>query len=498
MINILGSPTVPNVFLESALDRNQLNINNGALNSLTQSVYGNVQRKQTQSVFGNLQLSYRNKLFLDISDRNDWSSTLAFTSSEQKGYNYYSIGASAVLNELLRLPSVVNFAKLNISYAIVGNDVAAFSTAPLYTFNGGIANPPGSAPITTVPGLELKPEKNKSLEIGTQWNLFQKRLLVDLTWYKSNTINQYFGGVAVAPGLGSSGFADLNGGNIQNKGIEVTVSYKLVNNQSLGWTTTLNFSKNSNKIVTLFNPAITIPNFSSADRIYRLDGGSGGNDGILREGGSYGDIYGRAFMRDANGRVIVNSGTGLPYLVDEKFLGNPNPVCIAGWKNTFTLQRFTISFLIDGKFGGKVLSFTEGYLDQMGVSERSAEARRNNGGYISIPDAVDERGNAWKGAVTAEAYYKYIGGKTSIGEAYVYDATAVRLRECSIAYQLRLKSKSVKDIRLSLIGNNLFFLKRAAPFDPEMVAGVNPGGVGVDVFGLPVYRSIGFAINCTF
>ena len=157
----------------------------------------------------------------------------------------------------------------------------------------------------------------------------------------------------------------------------------------------------------------------------------------------------------------------------------------------------TVDFLIDGKFGGKVISITEAYADQLGVSERTGKAR-DDGGTIYIANAVDENGNAWKGATDVNEYYKKISGKTPVGEPYMYDATSVRLRELSVVYSFPFKTSAIKNLKLGIIGNNLFFFHLKAPFDPEQVAGVNPGGVGVDVFGLPAYRSLGFALFATF
>ncbi len=485
MTIINGSPTVPNVFLESALDRATLDIRNFNADN------GAPARKRIQSVFASAQLGYRNKLFADLSTRSDWSSTLAFTPTEKKGYNYYSIGSSAVLSELLQLPAIINFAKLRISYAVVGNDIAAFSTYPLYTFsNGGLANLPGSSPVNTVPGLELKPEKNKSFEIGTQWAFLQNRLSVDLTWYRSNTTNQYFSGVTLLAGTSTK--SDINAGNIRNTGIEASVSYKVYSTSNFSWTSMLNFSHNQNKIITLFDPAV-VKDASIASR-YAL--GSSGGYTMLKQNGVFGDLYGRTFQTDNAGRMIVNATTHLPLFTDS-LMGNPNPKFIIGWNNTFNVKNFTINFLVDGKFGGKVLSLTEGYLDQMGVSKRSGDAR-DNGGTVAISNAVDDAGHPWSGSVDAKTYYKHIGGKTPAGAAYTYSATAVRLRELSITYRLPVNHKVFKDIRLGVVGNNLFFFKKDAPFDPEQVAGVNAGGVGIDAFGMPATRSIGMSLKCSF
>lgn len=478
---IVGEPSVPNVFIESALKRNNISILNTAIS------------KQIQSLFGNVQLDYENKIFLDLSDRNDWSSTLAFTPTERRGYNYYSLGATGILSEFLRLPAIIDFAKFRISYAIVGNDIAAFSTNPLYGFNAGIAILPASSPVN-IPGYFLKPEKNKALEAGMQWGFLKDRLTLDVTWYKSNITNQYFKGIAVPPGLGTGGFADINSGDIQNNGLEIIANGNLIKQQTFNWKTTINFSRNRNKIKKLFNSDIVAN--PSPDQIYRLTGGNG-EEGVLKLGGSYNDIYGRAFERDSKGRIIVNSSTGIPSFIDGKYLGNPNSKFMLGWKNSFEWKNFAVDFLIDGKFGGRIISITEAYADQMGVSERTGKAR-DEGGNIFIANAVDENGNTWKGPTDAKEYYKKISGKTPVGEAYMYDGTSVRLREFSAAYTFPLKSKTVKNLKVGLIGSNLFFFYLKAPFDPEQVAGVNPGGVGVDVFGLPAYRSLGIALFSTF
>lgn len=477
---VRGALKVPNVFMESAID----------WSNIARAIFTNTSvSRQIQSVFGTAGLNYKDKLFLDFSDRNDWSSTLAFTPSVKRGYNYYSVGASGVLNKLFSLPAVVDYAKVRVSYAIVGNDIAAFSTDPLYTFNAGVSTPPTSSPLK-IPGYYLQPERNKSVEAGMQWNLFNNRLNLDLTWYTSNITNQYFQNISVSPGLGAGTHADVNGGNIRNRGIEASVSYNVLRFPKLSWTTTVNFSHNENKVLELFNAAIVAD--PSPDQMYALTGGSG----YLKQGGSFGDIYGRAFKRDAARHIIVDN-TGMPEFADNIYLGNPNPKTILGWNNAFKVKDFTVNFLIDGKFGGKVMSVTEALLDQMGVSRRTGDAR-DAGGKIFIPGTVDEAGHATNGLVDAEAYYKAIGGKSPVGEAYMYDATAIRMCELSVSWRAPLKSSIVKDLRISVIGNNLFYFTRKAPFDPEQVAGVNPGGVGIEVFGLPSYRSVGLNVKCSF
>lgn len=478
---INGSPSVANVFLESAIDRNNsaFDIRNGAVS------------RQIQSLFANVQLNYRNKLFLELADRNDWSSTLAFTPTKRKGYNYYSVGAGAVLNELIELPSLISFAKLRASYAIVGNDIAPFSTRPLNIFgNGGTVIPPTSSTIT-IPGYYLKPEKNRSIELGAQIVLRDGWMSFDFTWYKSNIINQYFKRVTVPPGLGTGGYADINAGNIQNTGFEAILNWKPFSSKRFSWHTTFNVSSNQNKIVELFNTGFIS---SPEDQYYILYQGTDNFEGVLKKGGAYGDLYGRKLRRDEKGSVVVNPLNGVPYTVDNAWLGNPNPKLIVGWKNVFTMKRFTFSFLIDGKFGGKVLSKTEGYLDQMGVSEKSAANNR----MVILKDLVDINGEPYTKPVDAKAFYQTIGGKGPVDEMYLHDATAVRFRECYFAYAISPDKKLLKELSFGVTGSNLFFFYLKAPYDPEQVAGVNPNGVGVDTFGMPAFRSLGLFFKCSF
>jgi TonB-linked SusC/RagA family outer membrane protein len=481
-----GALLTPNVFLESAI-----NWTNTSKATYTTSA----PRRQIQSLFGNVEIGFKNKIFLSLSDRNDWSSTLAFTPSMKKGYNYPSVGANAILSDIFKLPSAISFAKIRASYAIVGNDIGEFATYPLYSLNGGnpnaFATPPGSLPINK-PGYYLQPEKNKSLEVGTQWRFFEDRLSLDFTWYRSNITNQFYRSIGTSSGLGQGGLADINGGNIRNSGVEVSVSYRVLNSGAFTWATTVNASYNKNKITELYNYAILAN--PDPNQKYSLNGGGGLS--YLKLGGSFGDFYGRAFKRDDEGHIVVNAATGVPLFQDDVLLGNPNPDWIAGWSNDLSFKGINLSFLIDGKFGGKVISITDGYLDQMGVSERSAAARDNGG--VSIPNAVDESGKPYTEKTDAMAYYKGIGGKTPVIEAYMFSATAVRLRSVSLSYNLPIRSNVVKNLSVGLIGSNLFFFYRKAPFDPEQVSGVTPGGVGQDVFGLPAYRSFGFTLKASF
>nr|WP_197718655.1 SusC/RagA family TonB-linked outer membrane protein [Pedobacter schmidteae] len=441
---------------------------------------------QTQSLFASVQLGYKDKLYLDLADRQEWSSTLTFTPKQT--YNYYSIGANAILTELFKMPESISFAKIRGSYATVGNGIEDNRTNPQPNIDAGSYIGSDGSPIRDEKNY-VQPELNTTIELGTEWRFMSNRLSLDLTWYKSNIKHQFFKDVSLTGGVGAGTKADLSGGNIQNTGIEAVLSYKVVEQSDFKWNTSVNFNANKNKVVEMFPSGfVTDPN-----AFFTLEGGQ---FNYLKTGGSFGDIYGSTFKRDDQGRILVDD-KGMPSRNETKtYLGNPNPKAIVGWNNSFNYKQFTLGVLIDGKFGGKVLSLSEPFYDYFGVSKRSAGAR--DAGGVIVPNAATADGKPYTGVTDPQGYYTKIGGRNEIDEAYMYNATAIRLRELSLSYRVPLKSKAINNVVLSAIGTNLFFIKKDAPFDPEQVSGVYAGGVGVDVFGLPAYRSFGFSLKCGF
>ena len=470
------------------------------------NIYWNY-KKQVRSVFASASVGYKNMFFVDMTFRNDWDSTLALTG--RSGFDYESIGANAILSSVFKLPEVINFWKIRGSYATVGLGVSANTSNALYEYtkaysygvDAGTIIYPQSSFVSNRPDLAPKPELNKTFEAGTELRLFNNRLNFDITYYNSNASNQMletkiasvFGGIPAGSYL-------LNAGIIRNTGFESSVSYKVFNTEKFGWTTTLNASANHNKIVELFPSSLPI----SENQLFTLTGG--GEYTKLKLGGSFGDLYGVKFQRDDQGRILVDKD-GLPMRTtgDPQYLGNPNPKFILGFNNTFNIGKVGISFLVDGKFGGQVLSLTEKANDFYGVSKASADAR--DAGGVSISNAVYApgtplAGQAYTGKADAKEYYRRTGGVsgngTGVDEAYMYSATTVRLRQASVSYTFDINSKYMKNATVSLVGTNLFFFYKKAPFDPEQVAGNTPGGVGVDSFGLPITRSIGLSLKANF
>lgn len=445
-----------------------------------------VLRSQTQSILGSASLGYKDMLYLDLTGRNDWSSTLAYTGD--MSFLYYSVGATAVLSEMAHLPEAVNLAKVRVSFAKVGNSVRPFATnPPLYRVNpvtGSVIKNTRAA----FPNRPLQPEDNRSFEIGTEWRLFNNRLGIDLTWYKNDNYNQYFETPAPRGADFSTYF--LNLGQIRNTGFEIMLSGTPVKTKDFEWNSSVNFATNKNTVVSLSEAGITEGN----NNMFFLTTFDNTYASVVREGGSFGDIIGFGAARDDKGNLALSEEDSLPVRsADRKLLGNPNPDFTLGWSNGFRYKGFDLSFLFDGRFGGEVMSITQAELDVDGFSKASAEARDKG-----IPIRGTIKGVPYEGVASARDWYSAIGGRDGIGEYYMYDATVVRLREISLGYTVPLQWKGIRSLNVSLIGRNLFFVKRDAPFDPEVSMSTGDGLQGVDVFGLPVTRSFGVNVKVGF
>uniref|UniRef100_F4C4Z2 TonB-dependent receptor plug n=1 Tax=Sphingobacterium sp. (strain 21) TaxID=743722 RepID=F4C4Z2_SPHS2 len=434
-------------------------------------------RRQLQSIFASANLSYDNWVFLDLTARNDWSSTLSFTNNSS--FFYPSVGLGLALNEKLNFPDFINLAKIRGSYAQVGNDLPPYTTYLLNTLN-----PYGVIGMNTTTFLkELKPEITNSLEIGTEWKFFDSRLGVDLTYYKTNTKNQFFK-IAASQASFYDTYA-INAGNIQNQGVEALISFDAIRSENFNWTTSLNYSYNKNKIIEL----------SDNIQEFALTGESRNNFASKFEvGGSFGDIYGQDFQRDDQGRIMI-SADGIPLKNSEYTkLGNANPLWQMGWNNNLSYKKFSLSFLIDGKFNYDVLSVTQSVMDGYGVSKATGDARLAGG--VSI-NGVDPQGNAVN-TIDPQVWYTSTGGIGPVTSNYIYDGTVVRLRELTLGYDIPLKEGFIKNLKVSAVGRNLIYFYKKAPFDPEVTMSTGNTLSGLDIFMMPATRSYGLTLNATF
>jgi TonB-linked SusC/RagA family outer membrane protein len=434
---------------------------------------------QWQSVFASANISYKEWLYLDLTARNDWASNLAFT--PKMSYFYPSAGLNVILSQLVKMPAQITYAKVRGSYAIVGNSPLSYQSnaAPNTLGTGGNPIVNTAAPFTT-----LKPEKTKSLELGTEWRFFDSRLSVDLTYYKTNTTNQTM--EIAAPNATFYNTYFINAGNIQNQGVEAVLRYDVLRHTKLQWNTGFNFATNDNKIIEL-SPL--------SDR-FTLSGASGANYASqFKVGGSFGDIYGTVLQHDDQGRVMIDAdGKPIKQGGDMVYLGNANTKWQLGWNNNFVFNNFTLSFLIDGKFGGKVMSVTQAMMDYYGVSQVSGDAR--DAGGVKVNGVGPDKNPVT--SVDAQKWYSVAGGREGASAEYLYSATTVRLREAALGYTVPVANSFLKTLKFSLTGRNLFYFSKKAPFDPEQTMSTSNGLGGVDVFMLPATRSYGLTLNASF
>lgn len=432
--------------------------------------------KRLNAVFATAQVGFKEAVFLDLSARNDWSSALAFT--ESCSFFYPSVGASVLLNKLVPMGEQVNLFKFRGSYSIVGNDVPIYMSNQRYTLKeSGVISAPDEAPFRT-----LKPEKTHSLEFGFDGTFLNNRLDFSFTYYKTNTKNQFFS--VSAPYESGLRNRYVNAGNVQNQGFEASVGWHQQFNADFSWSTNFNISYNENKIKELvegLENGLTIASWQGAKV-------------VLNEGGSYGDLYVRQIKRDEAGKPVKNAD-GKPVLmgdnIDEmKYAGNMNAKVNFGWSNTFHYKDFTLSFLIDGKFGGRVLSATEATLDGWGVSERTGNAR--NAGKVVV-DGVEFDPQLWYTETGSSNF-----NNSYATEFYVYKGTNVRMRELSLGYTFRNLFGNGKNLTAALIARNLFFFYKDAPCDPDVSMGTGNGVQGVDIFNLPSSRSLGLNLKLNF
>jgi len=459
------------------VNENVFTLNNAAQGSLSSNEA--LSEYEKQSLYGSVDISYKNYLTLSGTGRNDWSSTLP---KDNWSYFFGSVGLTAVLSDILKLPEPFSFIKLRGSIAQTGNDAAPYQTLEYFNINpGGSISKSSVNPVDT-----LKPEITTSQEYGIDINLFKNRFGVEFTYYKTNSKNQLVN-VQLPPASGySSKF--INAGNIQNKGIEITVNVTPIRTDNFSWVASINYAKNNNKVLSIAPKSPELVLFANFINQYKIV-----------EGRPYGEMYSRGLVRD--------SATGLPVVLDDGrpavtaaqlvYVGNSRPEWIGGINNRFTYKDFSLSFLISARMGGRITSFTDANLEGDGLSTRTLPGRD---GFVI--DGVKEDGTKNTTPTTAEQYWNLVGGRnTPAGELFTYDASNIRLRELVLTYnisQARLARTPIKSASISLTGRNLFFLKNDVGFDPELVVSTDKTLIGTESFCLPFTRTFGINLNLNF
>ena len=440
--------------------------------------------REMQSLFVTTQIGFRDYLFLDVSARNDWSSTLAYTSRESRGFFYPYIGVSCLMNRVLKLPEQVTSGKVRVAWSKVGNDIPLYITNPVaHVLAGGGIQASDAASFE-----EMRPEMSLSMEVGTEWKFFDSRLHIDFTYYQTHTKNQFF--KLPAKDGDEYAYRYVNAGNIQNTGVELMIEGTPVEIKNFSWKTGINYAFNKNKVVRLH---VELPVFQ-----YGPYGFSSSYAMKLKKGGSFGDIYGKAFKRDTDGKILYETDgerQGLPMIEGDGNtvkVGNANPDFTLGWTNTFSWKGLVLSLLVDGRYGGKVLSQTQADMDMYGVTKVTGDARDR--GYVMLEGEK---------ITNVKGFYKSIvGGRAGVTEYYMYDATNFRLRELALGYTFPKRwmeaTKFFRDVQLAFTARNLFFIYKEAPFDPDLILSTGNDNQAIEVYGMPTTRSMGFSLRVMF
>ena len=450
--------------------------------------------RDLQSVFGSVQVSLNDYLYFDVTARNDWSSTLPAPHS----YFYPSLGLTAVLSDMVELPSFISFAKLRGSYTRVGNDAAPYLLTQTYSFSQGGVGGFINRDATQAFG-ELKPELTTSLEFGFDGRFFDNRMGLDVTFYKTNSINQLLS-LPLAP---ASGFSNqyINAGDIENSGVELTLTGSPIKKNDLTWDVMLNYARNVNAIVAL-HPDIKQTFISSG--FVRTAGV------LVKEGGAYGDLYADGWARTPSGQLIMD-GAGKPLVSStQEYLGNFNPKFTLGLNNAFSFGKIRLNVLVDARIGGVMTSGSDASLAFDGSSAITTAYRE--GGWV-LPGVTLSNNEYIPNTypINAETFWTTVSkGRYSWGQVFTYDATNVRIREAAVGYDITINSQYVKKATLSIVARNLFFLAKGNAiidipgiptrkmwFDPDVNLGAG-NYQGVEFGTLPSSRSIGLNLSLSF
>ncbi len=471
-------------FERVATNNNGLSIPNlfAASNAVSPSIGQSLARTERQSVYAAAQLSYNKYLFLDLTGRNDWNSTLPI---QNASFFFPSVGLSAVISDMVSLPAFMTYLKARTSYALVGNGTGFNQIKPSLALAPG-----GNGGFLVIDRVlrnpDLKPEETRSFEAGLDFALFSNRLGAELTYYKTNTINQ----ILNIPIPDPSGYArrTINAGDIQNKGVEIVIYGKPVETRDFKWNISITYGANRNNVLKL-DSLSKEPLLSSPQDLALIK---------VIEGGKYGELFTRGFVRNSDGEIIVRDD-GLPVVNTEQnhYVGNYNPDWTGGISNSFQFKSWTFSFLIDVRKGGAVISGTQYLMATTGTADYTAVNRETT---FVIPNSVTEGGQKNMVGVNAESYWNHITSSL-ITEAFSYDATNARVREASLTYAFPtsiIGRSIVKGASVSLVGRNLFFItNKADGFDPESSLGTG-NNQGLEYASIPSTRSLGIYLKLNF
>lgn len=446
-------------------------------------------RFNINSFYGLLSASYKNYLYLDLTGRQDWSSTLANPyRTNNVGFFYPSAGLSFIASEYFKLPKVIDFAKLRLSASQTGSSgTVPYRTAYTFSLAENGTYPDGSLTSpSTLPNADLKPLKTNTFEIGADVRMFRSRLGMDVAVYKGNTKNQILDRIVDR----SSGYTRqiINAGQIDNSGIEVALNGVPVQTKDFKWKMYTTFSTNKNKIVSMASTDSTVILRSSV---------VGGAQIVAKVGGSLGDMYGTGFLRSPDGQVVYDASSGLAQLSPTPvYLGNTIPKYRGSVGSEFNFRQFRLNVLFDMQKGAVAHSYTHGRLADFGKLTATLPGRYSGiigHGVVQNADGTYSPNTTITTDITS--FYNYTMG-TANGEGATYKTDFIKFREARLDYSLPksvLKQLKLSRATVGVYGRNLFIWSSWPVFDPEFGTLSGTDIVqGFEVGQFPSTRTFGF------
>ncbi len=453
-------------------------------------------QKRINSVYGTGNIGFRKTLYLDITLRNDWSSTLPI---DNNSFAYYSTGLSYILSNMVELPKIFTFVKLRASAASVGNDTDPYQLLNTFIFNQSYGDQLRVTNQSTLKNLNLRPERLNAYEAGAEVWLFNDRIQTDITIYQNTSTDQIIG----RPISLTTGFANKleNGGKVQTRGLEASIIGFAINKTNFKWKVSANYSTYRSKVLELPEG---VDQFVTGNADFF--GGAGGSNSlfyIAKKDGLVGDMYGTGFQK-VNGRTVYDSN-GSPVTDGTlRLLGNYNPDFSIGLNNEFSYKQIVMNVLFDFRYGGIISSRTRSLGSTSGVLKETLVGREEgiigdgivNIGTVENPNYVENTTR-----VSANAYYNAIFSRGN-EESSIYDASYIKLRQLGIYYNLSqqlCQRIGFQSIKFGFIGSNLLLFTENPHVDPELNASQGRNIVyGVDDMSYPSTRSFGFSIKTQF
>jgi hypothetical protein len=449
--------------------------------------------------FGSLNLNYNDMLYLNVTGRNDWSSTLPI---QNRSFFYPSAGLSFIFTELAPfagIKNVLSYGKLRGSIAQVGKDANPYSIRPFYesaTTTGG-----GFRYGFTGPSLNLRPEMTTSYEFGTELKFFNDRFGIDATYFNKKSVDQIVQNLRLSYATGFVLMA-FNAGEIQNQGVELQLNATPVQTQDFSWNILANFTKNWSELLKL--PGDVSEFYNSDTWLY------GNVRAGARLGGPLTTFTGYDYERNEAGQMLISPTSGLPILntSDWVVVGDKNPDFNVGLTNSFTYKNISLNFLMDFRVGGDVYNATEHYLTTRGLSMRTLDRDQPRIVEGVLKDGLENTANPTENHIPIDL----ARNSSYWGSIYPYqsfiekDINWVRLRDVTLNYRLPVstlaKTKFIKNASIFVTGTDLFILSNYSGLDPvsngNSAAVGGAGGGGIDYGNFPLPRGLNVGINVGF